>query len=30
MKAFAFGGLVMSLAGAWLLVRRLAQGRLLR
>lgn len=30
MKAFAFGGLMMSLAGAWLLVRRLTMGTLLR
>lgn len=30
MKAFAFGGLTMSLAGAWLLVRRLSMGTLLR
>lgn len=30
MKAFAFGGLMMSLAGAWLLVRRLSMGTLLR
>ena len=30
MKAFAFGGLMMSLAGAWLLARRLAMGTLLK
>jgi hypothetical protein len=30
MKAFAFGGLMMSLAGAWLLIRRLSMGTLLR
>ncbi len=30
MKAFAFGGLMMSLAGAWLLVRRVSMGTLLR